>query len=116
MPIHEGRCHCSAVNFRIEADAITAGIRCNCSQCIRRGTVMSVDYFPPAAITVHGMDALTLYVWGDRMVNTYFCATCGVYPFHEVIEKPGHLRVTLGCIDGLDVYALPVTVIDGRSF
>lgn len=116
MPTYEGRCHCGAVKFRIEADAITAGIRCNCSLCSRRGATMSVPYFPPSAIVVEGMDALTLYVWGDRMVNAYFCATCGVYPFHEVIEKPGHLRVNLGCIDGIDAYALPVTMIDGRSF
>jgi hypothetical protein len=104
------------MKFRIDADAITAGVRCNCSLCSRRSAVMSVPYFPPSAIAVEGMDALTIYIWGDRMMNHYFCATCGVFPFSEAIEKPGHLRVNLCCIDGIDPLALPVTMIDGRSF
>jgi hypothetical protein len=113
---YQGSCHCGAVRFRIEGDAIDSGVRCNCSLCIRRGAVMSVPYYPPEAITVEGKDALALYVWGDRMMHHYFCRTCGVFPFSEVIEKPGLVRVNLGCIDGLDVLALPITVIDGRAF
>jgi hypothetical protein len=116
VPIYSGSCHCGAVKFRIDADAIASGVRCNCSICIRRGATMSVLYFPPSEIAVEGKDALTLYVWGDRMVNNYFCATCGVYTFHEAIEKPGHLRVNLGCIDGVDPHAVAVTMIDGRSY
>lgn len=116
MAIYDGSCHCGAVKFRIDADPITGGVRCNCSICSRRSATMSVPYFRPSAITVEGRDALTLYVWGDRMVNSYFCATCGVYTFHEVIEKPGHLRVNLGCIDGIDPSTLAITLVDGRSF
>ena len=41
--------------------------------------------------------------------------TYGVYPFHDATTKPGHYRVNLGCIDGLDPSAWPVKLIDGRS-
>lgn len=77
---------------------------------------MSVVYFPPEQIEVEGREALTLYQWGDRMVRFWFCRTCGIHVFHDTTEKPGHLRVNLGCIDGLDVLALPLDWVDGRSF
>ena len=78
---------------------------------------MSVTYIPPEDFEeIVGREALHVYRFGDHDVNHYFCPTCGVYPFHEGTAKPGHYRVNLGCIDGLDVLALPVEIIDGRSF
>jgi hypothetical protein len=96
---------------------IGSGKRCNCSICVRRGAVMSVPYYRPEDFEeLSGKDALAVYRFGDHLVNHYFCRRCGVYPFHEAIAEPGHLRVNLGCIDGLDVLALPVEIIDGASF
>src|SRR5207253_2857712 len=108
--------HCGALRFRIDCDEITTGIRCNCSYCVRKSAVMSTRYFSPAEISVEGLASLRRYEWGDRMVNHWFCATCGIYPFHDVIEKPGHYRVNLGCIDEIDPLALAITLIDGRAF
>jgi hypothetical protein len=113
---YRGHCHCGAVRFTLRCDEIVDGLRCNCSICVRKGIVMSTRYFTPEEITVEGTDALTHYLWGDRMVNNWFCATCGIHPFHDVVEKPGHYRVNLGCIDDLDPLALPVRLIDGRAF
>jgi hypothetical protein len=48
-------------------------------------------------------------------VNHWFCRTCGVYPFHDVTDRPGHYRVNLGCVDGLDALGLAIDVLDGRS-
>jgi hypothetical protein len=115
--IYSGNCHCGAVRFRLRCDPITSGRRCNCSICIRKGAVMSVPYYAPRDFEeLVGKESLMLYRWGDRMVNHYFCRTCGIYPFHDAVAKPGHYRVNLGCIDGLDVLALPIVVIDGKSF
>ena len=77
---------------------------------------MSVRYFPPGEIEVEGEDALTLYLWGDKMVNNWFCRTCGIYPFHDVVEKPGHFRVNLGCVDDIDPLTLKFELVDGKSF
>ena len=78
---------------------------------------MSAAYFAPAAIVhLEGLAGLTLYQWGDRDVNHYFCSTCGVYPFHEVAQRPGHYRINLGCIDDIDPLTLAIDLIDGRSF
>lgn len=113
---YDGRCHCGAVRFRLRAEPITAGLRCNCSICVRKGAVMSLGYFPPDAFeSLDGLAKLRCYQWGDLDVNHWFCPTCGIYPFHDLTRAPGAYRVNLGCLDGLDVLSLPVTVFDGRS-
>ena len=114
---YEGRCHCGAVRFRFRSEEITRGIRCNCSICIRRGAVMARAYVQPADIELlEGKETLAVYRFGDLMVNHYFCRTCGIHPFHDVIQKPGPLRFNLGCIEGIDPEALEIELIDGRSY
>lgn len=113
---YSARCHCGAVRFRITCEEITAGKRCNCSICARRGAVMSVAYFTPDEISVEGSDALTLYQWGEKLVSFWFCRTCGIHTFHDTTGRPGHYRVNLGCVDEIDSLALKIDVIDGRSF
>ena len=112
-----GGCHCGAVRFELESEPITTACMCNCSICSRRRVRMSSGYYPPGAITIEAeKGALAVYRWGDHMVNHYFCARCGVYPFHDATTAPGHYRVNLGCVEGLDLDALAVTMLDGRSF
>jgi hypothetical protein len=114
---YAGRCHCGAVRFRFRSEEITRGIRCNCSICIRRGAVMSAEWIPPEALELlEGKEMLTLYRFGDVMMNHYFCSRCGIFPFSDVIERPGRYRVNLGCIDGLDPYGLEIALVDGRSY
>jgi hypothetical protein len=112
-----GRCHCGAVRFQFQSEPITEGRRCNCSLCIRRGAVMSPTYYgADDFVLTDGRDALRVYNFGDLMMNHYFCATCGIFPFSSVIEEPVRYRVNLGCVDDLDPLALPIEVLDGRSF
>ena len=114
---YAGRCHCGAVRFRFRSEEITRGIRCNCSICIRRGMVMTAEWITPEDVELlEGKDTLTLYRFGDIMMNHYFCPTCGIAPFSEVIERPGRYRFNLGCVEGLDPYGLEITLIDGRSY
>jgi hypothetical protein len=115
---YEGACHCGAVAFRVHgSEAITSAVRCNCSICVRRGSIMSARYYPPAEFElVAGADVLALYQWGDREVQFWFCPRCAIHVFHNATARPGHYRVNLGCIAALDVLALPTSLIDGRSF
>ncbi len=123
---YAARCHCGAVRFRFRSEAITAGLRCNCSICVRKGIVMSARYYTPEAFeSLEGEQALRVYEFGDHDVGHAFCATCGVHPFHVVLKVPptydgparvGDRRVNLGCVDELDVMGLRVEVVDGRSF
>ena len=81
---------------------------------------MSDGWLTPEQVSVAGTDALALYQFGDRAMNHWFCKTCGVYPFAEVNAlspvKPGQYRVNLGCVDGIDPFALEIRLIDGASY
>ena len=112
--LHHGSCHCGAVQFEVRAPILPA-TRCNCSMCRRRGALMSPS-FPAAELRiVAGQDALTLYQFNTRTAKHYFCKHCGIYPFHQTRLNPLNWRVNLGCIDGVDIYALAAGVADGAS-
>ena len=58
--------------------------------------------------------ALALYQFGLKTAKHYFCKHCGIYPFHETARAPGHFRVNLGCIDGLETEQLEADLFDGK--
>src|SRR5262249_7790869 len=116
---YRASCHCGQVRFRFKSEPITSGCRCNCSFCARRGIVVSFAYMPPQAFTeISGMESLTLYQFGEKSTNHYFCSACGICPFHIVTSipddyqgtaRPGYLRINLGCVLDLDIYSLEIS-------
>lgn len=115
MKKYNGSCHCKAVTFTLEVPEITTALQCNCSICRRKNAVMSSEYFSPAQFTLTSdKSSLSVYQWGDKDVNHYFCRNCGIAPFHDVTFNPGFYRVNLGCIDELDFTTLAITMFDGK--
>lgn len=113
---YRGSCHCGAVRFAFEGEAITKGLRCNCSLCARKGAMMTHEVIAPEKFTIEAQQgALGLYQFGVKTAKHYFCRQCGIYPFHESSRKAGHYRVNLGCIDGIDTFALDADVFDGKN-
>jgi hypothetical protein len=121
---YRASCHCGGVRFSFKSEQIVKGLRCNCSICVRKGIVVSAYFKPEDFGPVEGMDCLTLYQFGDKSVNHYFCRICGICPFATVASIPpdydgnariGDCRANLGCVEDLDVYALEIDIIDGRS-
>ena len=77
---------------------------------------MSDFTIPPDKLDIQAdTGALGLYQFDTKIAKHYFCNTCGIYPFHETVRKPGHYRVNLGCIDEIDTNALNVDIFDGKS-
>lgn len=122
---YRGSCHCGAVRFRFDSDEIVSGCRCNCSICMRKGSVMSSAYIPADAFELEGGDALRVYQFGDKSLEHSFCERCGISLFSRVASLPpdypgparvGDRRVNLGCVDGVDPFALAIELLDGRSF
>jgi hypothetical protein len=113
---YSGSCHCGAIRFAFQSEPITEGLQCNCSFCSRRQAVMLPFTLSPEELKreIDG-DALGCYQFGNKVAKHHFCKICGIYPFHETMRKPGHFRVNLGCVDGLDAYSLPRTVFNGRE-
>lgn len=113
---YSGSCHCGAVRFAFDAEEITRGVRCNCSLCVRRGTIMSRERMPEAELTIEAPEGmLGMYQFGAHTAKHFFCRRCGIYTFHETASKPGHYRVNLGCVEGIDPYDVDAELFDGRS-
>jgi hypothetical protein len=122
---YDASCHCGAIRFRFRCEPITSGSRCNCSICIRKGIVVSAGYIPPVDVEQRSeLGQFKRYRFGDRCLDHCFCGVCGITVYSIVDNipegykgpaQPGCYRINLGCVDGLDVYALPINVLDGRS-
>ncbi|MGU7769120.1 GFA family protein [Burkholderia sp. MR1-5-21] len=110
----KGSCHCGAVKFEVRT-AITPAGRCNCSLCRRKGVLMSPMFDGHELRILEGEHALTLYQFNTRVARHYFCKHCGIHPFHQTRKDSALWRVNLGCLDGVDPYALDATVADGAS-
>ena len=107
-----GHCHGGKVKFEIET-TLDYSARCNCSLCHRRGAVM--HYVPEQNFTlIEGEDYVSLYEFHAHTAKHYFCRQCGIYPFHRPRTRPGHYGVNVGCLEGVDVFALePELLSDG---
>lgn len=65
---------------------------------------------------VKGHEALSLYQWNTRVAKHYFCRHCGIYTHHQRRRDPTQYGVNVGCLEGVDPYALgDIPVVDGAS-
>lgn len=113
MQPYKGSCHCGAIKFSFETEPFTRGVRCNCSFCSRRGTM--IHLVPGDKFKVDAQEgALATYQWGKMQAKHHFCKTCGISTFSETPRRPGQYIVNLGCVEGVDPFALEVTVFDGK--
>jgi hypothetical protein len=114
---YKGGCHCGAVRYAFRSPELVAGLRCNCSICLRKGAAMTVFAIDPALIEIEAEPgALSEYRFGTCVAAHYFCARCGIYTFHQTRRKPGWYRANLGTIDGVDPLQLPIEVVDNINW
>jgi hypothetical protein len=114
MQSYKGSCHCGAIRFSFEAEPFTHGVRCNCSFCARRGTMMHP--VPAEKFKIDAEEgALGVYQWGAKTAKHYFCKNCSINTFSETERRPGQYIVNLGCVEGVDTFALETTVFDGKN-
>jgi len=115
MAEYQGSCHCGAVRFSYTGEPIERGLRCNCSMCARKGAMMTSEMIPSENFNIDADEgALELYQFGIKTAKHYFCKHCGIYTFHETARKVGHFRANIGCIEGVDSFALDADVFDGK--
>jgi hypothetical protein len=107
---HHARCHCGAVVLALQLpDGIVDPRRCNCSLCRRRGAI--VASVPLDGLTVvEGAQVLKLYQFNTHVAEHYFCGRCGIYTHHRRRSNPNQYGYNVGCLDGVDPYALNVVI------
>ncbi|WP_394778320.1 GFA family protein [Undibacterium sp.] len=112
--LFQGSCHCGAIKFEVHT-VLNPATRCNCSLCRRRGAVMSAAVDESQLQILSGQDALTLYQFNTLAARHFFCKHCGIYPFHQTRLNPKLWRVNVGCLEGVDSYALETSVANGAA-
>jgi len=113
---HAGGCHCGNVRYEVNIDLEKPVLTCNCSMCGRAGTMLA--FVPPENFTlVRGEDALTEYRFNKKVIAHLFCKTCGIKPFARGARRDGTkiVAVNVRCLDDVDVAALTVKAVDGKS-
>jgi len=77
---------------------------------------MSTEAIPEENLKIDADENnIGLYQFGNKIAKHYFCKNCGIYTHNEMLRKPGHMRVNLGCIEGLNAAELEVMVFDGKN-
>jgi hypothetical protein len=113
---HTGGCHCGRVRYEVEAD-IDVVMSCNCSMCQKRGSLLT--FVPEQQFTLlSGGDDLTDYQFNKKVIHHLFCSTCGVASFARGAAPDGSEMVAINarCLDDVDLGALTIKPVDGKSF
>lgn len=110
QPRHLARCHCGAVVLELALpDGIVDPRRCDCSLCRRRGAI--VASVPLSGLrVVQGQAALRLYQFHTHTAQHHFCGVCGIYTHHRRRSDPRLYGYNVGCLDGVNPYALDVAI------
>ncbi|MBM3341465.1 MAG: GFA family protein [Betaproteobacteria bacterium] len=106
--ILEGGCHCGAVRYRIEGDAITHAL-CHCSDCRRHAGAPMVGW------TMYPIDALRITKGSPKVYASsehgrrHFCGDCGTgLLYYNAHILPGIVDVQSATYD--DPQAVPARV------
>ncbi|KAF4324406.1 hypothetical protein BBO99_00001637 [Phytophthora kernoviae] len=80
--LHQGSCHCKAVQFEFDAPSDIVQTKCNCSICRMKGNVHTI--VPKSRFRLlQGQDMLTLYMFNTHTAHHLFCKRCGVQSFYS---------------------------------
>jgi hypothetical protein len=108
---YKGSCHCSKVQFEVDADVIEVRV-CDCSICRRRGALIHrVEEKCFRLLTP--IEELSLYQWHTRTAKDYFCPTCGILSFRRPRTAPELWGVNVRCLEGVDLSSIPIKYVYG---
>ncbi|WP_233168525.1 GFA family protein [Xylophilus sp. ASV27] len=122
LTTYQGACHCGRTRFEVDADIDHVRV-CDCSVCRRRGALTHRVPKERLRLLTPWSD-LSLYQWGSRTAQDFFCPTCGVLPFRRPsdptaqelaagVEPFDGWAVNVRCLEGVDLASLPVRHIAG---
>ena len=99
-------CHCGGVEIEVNApEQFKKVMRCNCSLCKRKGTIMTM-VGPEDLKIIKGKDLLKLYQYHTKTAKHYFCSNCGIYTHHQRRSNPSEYGFNIGCLEGVNPFDL----------
>ena len=110
-------CHCGGVEIEVNVpDQFKKLVRCNCSLCKRKGTIMTMVGLDDLKV-IKGQDLLKLYQYHTKVAEHYFCSKCGIYTHTN--PRSNHDKVymiNVGCVKGVKPLELKnINVSDGEN-
>jgi hypothetical protein len=114
---HKLTCHCGAVELQVKLAQDPSEARlCDCSFC-RRRAAPNVDVALDDLTIIKGADSLSLYTWGTKTAQHYFCRHCGIYTHHQRRSNPNVYGVNIGALEGVNPADFaPFEWLDGVNF
>ena len=95
---YKGGCHCGAVQFEVEAEAVIVSQDCNCSICSKSGYLHLI--VPKSKFTLlQGADNINTYTFDTGEAKHKFCKTCGIKSFYIPRSNPDGYDVNVRCLD-----------------
>ena len=109
-------CHCKEVQIELKLNNdLEEVVRCNCSLCKRRGSIMAKIKLKNLKI-IKGSDKLKLYKFGKNKAEHFFCSICGIYTYHKSYTNPENYEFNVACLDSVDTFEFKnVPVFDGEK-
>ena len=113
---YEGGCQCGAVSYEVDVD-LENTITCNCSRCQRMGFVLA--FTPQNNFQLKsGEEALTEYLFNNKVIRHLFCSTCGVesFAYGKMPDGSPTVAINANCLAGVEPRTLESQHVDGRNF
>lgn len=103
MTTHKASCSCGSLTLEATRDPDIT-IACSCRACQKRtgSSFATVGYFPKDAVSVRGeRKSWVRAAESGRIVENFFCPTCGGTVFWTLDFRPNHVGVLIGTLDTL---------------
>ena len=111
-------CHCGAIEIEVNLqEEIDKLMRCNCSMCKRKGTMVTTINKEDLKI-VKGEDKIKIYQFNTKVAKHYFCSECGVQTHNLRRSDPNTYGINVGCIDEIktnELFKLKTFINDGQN-
>jgi len=104
-----GGCHCGEVRFSARS-ALDKIILCNCSICAKKAMIHH-QLAPENFRLTAGADKISLYQFGTKTANHWFCPNCGIHVYSNPRSAPDQVSLNMRCADGFDLDAFTGEVI-----
>jgi Uncharacterized conserved protein len=112
---YEGSCHCGKIAFEVDGE-IKEAMACNCSMCLRRGSLLWFVPRDKVRMLTPENDVGT-YTFNKHTIKHRFCPNCGIHTFGEARDSKGNpaAAINIRSLEGIDLDAVPVQHFDGRA-